>query len=58
MSHVMKATLPFKYDILIEVSGQFLTRKIPHNIGPDEWFSWLVVVLVGNSPRDLGPGGQ
>ena len=35
-------------------------RTILHSvgIGPDEWFYWLVVVLVGSCPRDSGPGGQ
>ena len=43
-------------------------RTIPHRtgFGPDhEWFYSVVVVLekwgvvlVGNSPRDCGPGGQ
>ena len=32
------------------VSGQLPTRTIPHptGIGPDGWFYWLVVVLVGS----------
>ena len=33
------------------VCGQLPTRTIPHSrstgIGPDEWFYWLVVALVG-----------
>ena len=35
-------------------------RQFPHHtgIGPDEWLYWLVMVLVGSSPRDNGPGGQ
>ena len=47
------------------VSGQLPTRTIPHHtgIGPNEWFYWLVVVLVGSClsgelSRDRGPGGQ
>ena len=42
------------------VSGQLPTRTIPHHtgIGPDEWFNFVVEVLVGNSPMDRGPGGQ
>ena len=42
------------------VSGQLPTRTIPHHvdIGPDEWFYWLEVVLVGSCPRDHDPGGQ
>ena len=52
--------------IMIELaSGQLPTRTILHHtgIGPDEWFYSVVVVLVGvvlvgNSPRDRGPGGQ
>ena len=41
------------------VSGQLPTWTIPHHtgIGPDEWFYMLVVVLMGNCPRDSGPGG-
>ena len=27
-------------------------------IGPDEWFYWLVLVLVGSCPRDRCPGGH
>ena len=26
--------------------------------GPDEWIYWFVVLLVGNCPRNGGPGGQ
>ena len=49
--------------LFLYVSGQLATRTIPHRtgIGPDEWFYSVVVwgvVLVGNSPRDCGPGGQ
>ena len=47
------------------ISGQLPTRTISHHAGtgPDEWFYWLVVVLVGScpsgdSPRDHDPGGQ
>ena len=42
-----------------DVSGQLPTRTIPHHvdIGPDEWFYSLVMVLVGSSPRDRGPVG-
>ena len=34
------------------VSGQLLTRTIPHRAGtgPHEWFHWLVVLLVGSCP--------
>ena len=45
---------------LFTVSGQLPTRTIPHHTGngPDEWFDWLVVVLVGSCPRDRGPCGK
>ena len=45
--------------MFIIVSGQLPTRTIPHRIciGPDEWFYWLVVVLVGSCPKYYGPGG-
>ena len=35
-------------------------RTTPHHtgIGPDKWFYLFVVVLVGSSPRESGPGGQ
>ena len=34
------------------VSRQLTTRTIPHHvdIGSDEWFYWLVLVIVGSCP--------
>ena len=39
------------------VSGQLSTKSIPRRtgIGPDEWFYWLVVVLVGHCPSGSAP---
>ena len=47
-------------DIFSIAAGQLSTRTIPHRtcIGLDEWFYWLVVILVGSCPRDRGPDGQ
>ena len=38
--------------LLKTISGQLPTRTIPHctGIGPNEWFYWFVVVLVGSCP--------
>ena len=54
-----------KHIAQLPISGQLPTRTMPHHvdIGPDEWFYYLIVVwwgvvLVGSSPGDCGPGGQ
>ena len=48
------------YDIIGQNALSIAQRRIPHStgFGPDEWLYSAVVVLVGNSPRDCGPGGQ
>ena len=42
------------WKVQVIVSGQLPTRTILHyvDIGPDEWFYWLVVVLVGSCPSE------
>ena len=59
-SHELFCIRTVAHSILITVSGQLPTRTVPHHtgIGPDEWFYWMLVVLVGSCPRDGGPGGQ
>ena len=54
MLNIMYSKIPTTYkDFFFPYLDNSPTRTIPHKmtgIGPDEWFYWLVVVLMGNFP--------